>query len=190
MEWVFFTSRAAWTCPFRTTSTPRSRVRPEPASRIASSRLRGPSESSYRGGRCAAAKTTGRPAGSTRSSRKAVSSRESVPCVTTMPASRGRSANTAATRSASSNWSSGCIRELPMRTKSSVVTAATESRPGRAARRSPAFSGPPAPPEIVPPVPMRWTSGSGCPAAWAAKARMRRAAPARTSRTMGRVYIG
>src|SRR5205814_1647713 len=77
----------AWISSLSVTVTPTPRTDGEDAMRNALRRLRGPSESASRGGRWAAAKTTGRSSLTTRSTRNAVSSSVSVPWDTTMPAS-------------------------------------------------------------------------------------------------------
>ncbi|MDH6138803.1 hypothetical protein P3T35_000792 [Kitasatospora sp. GP30] len=99
--WVFTVPRAACTLPSKTISTPRSRT--VAAVTRASCRLPGPSPSAASIGSWAPVKTTGRGSWWWRSTRKAVSSRVSVPWVTTMPSTAG-SASTWCTVSSRVSW--------------------------------------------------------------------------------------
>ena len=80
--------------PSITTMTPRFRALGEAATRIAESRLCGPSGPTPVGGRWAPTTTTGRSDLTVRWRKKAVCSREAVPWVTTTPATSGRPTKT------------------------------------------------------------------------------------------------
>src|SRR5262245_27227817 len=82
---VLRTKRAAWISSFITTTQPRSRAAVEVATRTAASRLAGPSAPGWLGVRMAPVSTRGASGPQSRSSTKALSSRVSVPWVTTTP---------------------------------------------------------------------------------------------------------
>ena len=94
------------------------------------------------------------------SRRKAVSSSESVPWVTTIPESSGSSWKSSLTRFAMPNCSSGVMRELPIAMKSSTLSSATLASAGFSSLSSAADSEPARPPAIVPPVAIKRTFGS------------------------------
>ncbi len=87
---VFRASRPLSTVPCSTTMVPRPRLSDAPATRALSTRLRRPSHSSSSEVRMAPVRTTGMVGSRVRASRYAVSSRVSVPWVTTMPRTEPR----------------------------------------------------------------------------------------------------
>ncbi len=140
-----------------TASTPAPRASGDAATTIASRRFPGPSPAGSSAERWAPVSTTGRGSSVTRSSRNAVSSRVSVPCVTTTPSTSSR-----ASASATASWivrRSACVsaNELTRRT-SCVSTVTPAGRAGTDPSRRSAGSAATAAPsgrvreEMVPPV--------------------------------------
>ena len=160
--------RAGNTVPAKLTSTPRSRAAGLAATEMASARLRGPSVSGTSAARWAPVRTTGRGSACTRSSRIAVSSRVSVPWVTTMPSTSSRASCPATASLTLRRWSRPIWYD-PIRSTSCASTrrssTASSSGPPRVVASSVATTAPPGArrDEMVPPVVSRTTRGTEPP---------------------------
>ena len=152
-----------------TTRTPFPTACGDAAVRTADSRFMGPSGLMPVAGRCAPTTTTGRSLRTARYRKKAVSSRRSVPCVTTTPASSGRAASRALMRRASPTHMAGVMLVLATLLNCSASTRACRPSSGTdattcsalsvPARYPPRVPGASCTPAMVPPVAITSTRG-------------------------------